>query len=117
MQEDHENCPPEFQMKVSGYQMRPLDRQTEEASKIEEFNGHKYLNRRGEWGQNLPPRLTIEGESPETGAKRKRPGKMAEIQDKERKNEPRRPRDDTETPESKHKEYMRKYSLKPRSGK
>ena len=42
---------------------------------------------------------------------------MAEIWDKERKDEPRRPRDDTETPESKHREYMRKYSLKPRSGK
>ena len=59
-------------MKVSRYQIKPLNRQAEEASKIKEFNGLKYLNRRGEWGQNLPPKLSLEENlDPKTGTKRK----------------------------------------------
>ena len=64
MSEDHRNETPNFQMKISGYQTRPLDRQTEEASRIEEFDGQKILNRRGEWGQNLPPKISVEGNDP-----------------------------------------------------
>merc|ERR1711954_56169 len=72
MCDDHQNQPHKFEMKVSGYQIKPLIRQAEEASKIEEFNGLKYLNRRGEWGQNLPPKLSLEENlDPKTGTKRK----------------------------------------------
>merc|ERR1711954_72665 len=72
MCDDHQNQPHKFEMKVSGYQIKPLNRQAEEASKIEEFNGLKYLNRHGERGQNLPPKLSLEENlDPKTGTKRK----------------------------------------------
>ena len=38
---------------------QPLHRQCEEAHLIEGFNGYKVINRKGEWGQNLPPKLEI----------------------------------------------------------
>ena len=69
---DHNGRQVEFEMTITGYQIRPLDRQTEEASKIEEFRGDKILNRRGEWGQNLPPKLSLEDED-KTNPKRKNP--------------------------------------------
>ena len=46
-----------FDMKVKSYHARPLQRQCEEAHQIISFKGHKILNRKGEWGQNLPPKL------------------------------------------------------------
>ena len=71
MSEDHKNEAPNFQMKDSVYQVRPIDRHIEEASNIEEFDGHKILNRRWEWGQNLLPKISVEGNDPGTGVKRK----------------------------------------------
>ena len=59
-QEYHLDEPPQFEFKVDGYQLRPLDRQVQEASNIEEFDGDLILNRDGEWGQNLPPKLCLE---------------------------------------------------------
>ena len=38
------------EFKVDVYQLRPLDRQCQEASNIEEFNGDLILNRHGERG-------------------------------------------------------------------
>ena len=53
--EDHQGETPEFQMKVLSFHNRPLSRQVEEAHLIDGFKGHKTMNRKGEWGQNLPP--------------------------------------------------------------
>ena len=39
-----------------------LMRQAHEAVLILRFEGHELLNRKGEWGSNLPPALIIEGE-------------------------------------------------------
>ena len=60
--EDHHGQDPWFEMKVKSVHDKPLHRQCEEAHLIENFSGQKIMNRKGEWGQNLPPRLTIEGE-------------------------------------------------------
>ena len=59
MLEDHPNVPYSYAMEVVSNQARPLSRQVEEAANIEFFRGHKILNRRGEWGQNLPQKLAI----------------------------------------------------------
>ena len=70
--EDHNTEEPQFEMKVSGYKLKPLERQAEEAAKLDEFTGLKFLNRRGEWGQNLPPKLALEENlSKSQGGKRK----------------------------------------------
>ena len=71
-QEDHGGETPMFQMKVVSYHSRPLSRQIEEAHLIDNFRGHKIMNRKGEWGQNLPPKLTIEGTETSKQTKRKR---------------------------------------------
>ena len=60
--DDHSGQDPWFEMKVKSVHDKPLHRQCEEAHLIENFSGQKIMNRKGEWGQNLPPRLTIEGE-------------------------------------------------------
>ena len=73
MCDDHQNQPHKLEMKVSGYQIKPLNRQAEEASKIEDFNGLKYLNRPGEGGQNFFQKLSLEENlDPKTGIKRKK---------------------------------------------
>ena len=51
------------------------------------------MNRRGEWGQNLPPKLTIEGqedrrEGPDVGSKRHSKEAQGGSQNKRRKGEP-----------------------------
>ena len=65
---------PHFEMKPVTYAASPLVRQCLEARMILD-NAHKNLmNRRGEWGQNLPPKLTIEDETgaEPVGAKRRK---------------------------------------------
>ena len=66
----------QFEMKVKSVHPGPLQRQCEEAHMIQTFSGDTILNRKGEWGQNLPPRLSIEDETYTAGAhtKRKRRG-------------------------------------------
>ena len=88
MDEDHIGAIPRFEMKVTGYQLRPIERQCEEASRIETFKGHKLLNRRGEWGQNLPPKLTLEGnlDSPD-GPKRKSDQKQVKTRSQSNENQ------------------------------
>ena len=56
-QEDHPDMEPDFRMKVLGVFKRPLQRQTKEGQLIADFKGGNLLNRKGEWGQNLPPQI------------------------------------------------------------
>merc|ERR1711954_427636 len=58
-EEAHKNQEPRFSMKVEGYYQQPLYRQTREGQLISDYQGGTLLNRRGEWGQNLPPKLEI----------------------------------------------------------
>ena len=51
---------PSFRMKVVSYHKTNLMRQATEATRIQMMEGGNLLNRRGEWGQNLPPKLVIE---------------------------------------------------------
>ena len=84
MDEDHIGATPKFEMKITGYQLRPIERQCEEASKIENFKGHKLLNRRGEWGQNFPPKFTLEGNlDSQDGQKRKSDQKQVRMKPQE----------------------------------
>ena len=47
-------------------------RQATEAHHIGLNAGNNVLNRKGEWGQNLPPKLVVEGtEEKQTGAKKR----------------------------------------------
>ena len=60
--EAHKGEPSMFKMEVVAYPRSNLQRQALEASMIQSKSaGTKLLNRRGEWGQNLPPQLTFEG--------------------------------------------------------
>merc|ERR1711954_446786 len=58
--EVHPDLPHNFVMEVKSFHEQPLDRQVEEAELIGSFEGN-LLNRKREWGQNLPPKLSIEG--------------------------------------------------------
>ena len=47
-------------MKILSSHRTPLSRQIEEGHRISSFKGEEILNRKGEWGENLPPRLVVE---------------------------------------------------------
>ena len=51
---------PNFQMKVVKQHDRPLSRQIHEGQQIANYKGDIIINRKGEWGNNLPPTLIIE---------------------------------------------------------
>ena len=67
---EHPDCEPDFRMSIVGVYRRPLQRQTKEGQLIEDFKGGNLLNRRGEWGQNLPPKFEIVTEQYTNGKKR-----------------------------------------------
>ena len=54
-------------MKVISSQRTPLSRQVEEGHRISSFKGKKILNRSGEWGENLPPKLVVEDRKQDDG--------------------------------------------------
>ena len=60
---------PRFQMRVISLQKSPLVRQLEEGQLINTYAGDIQPNRKGEWGNNLPPLITIE--DTKGGGKRK----------------------------------------------
>ena len=81
--EEHRGQQVSCRFKVIKYHDRPLQRQAHEGFLIANFKGHKILNGRGDWGQNLPPRIMMEqdfyeskrqaeAQSVETGVKRQR---------------------------------------------
>ena len=49
-----------------------LQRQSLEGHLIASTRGVTLLNRKGEWGQNLPPKLEVDSEGPKQGPKRRR---------------------------------------------
>ena len=59
--QDHPGIEKRFEMKILKFVDKNLYRQAEEGHRIQNFKGDKILNGRGDWGQNLPPRLEIEG--------------------------------------------------------
>ena len=62
-QKEHPNDPSTFSMEIVSYITRNMTRQATESVKIQLMSSTcDLLNRRGEWGQNLPPKLTIDGE-------------------------------------------------------
>ena len=65
MVEHHQEMHPEKQIKVSmqivSHQPKPLHRKTLEGILIGEHKGGTLMNRKGEWGQNLPPRFGVLG--------------------------------------------------------
>ena len=60
---------PNFKIEVKRFLKGNLVRQATEAALIQAEEGNNILNRRGEWGQNLPPRLHIEDTSGEEAKK------------------------------------------------
>ena len=58
--EEHRGQQVSCRFKVIKYHDRPLQRQAHEGFLIANFKGHKILNGRGDWGQNLPPRIMME---------------------------------------------------------
>ena len=64
-----EETEPRFRMKVERSVVGNLARQSLEGRKIGTFKGEYPLNSKGEWGQNLAPKLVLEGQE-ETGGKR-----------------------------------------------
>ena len=51
---------PSFTMKIIKQHARPLSRQIHEGIQIANFKGQILINRKCEWGCNLPPTLVIE---------------------------------------------------------
>ena len=67
--EDHSGQTPDFEMKIIGTPTSNILRQTGEYQHMLKYSElGNLLNRRGEWGQNLPPKLVMEEE--EKGGKR-----------------------------------------------
>ena len=44
-------------MKMVAKYFKPLERQTKEGQMVTDFKGKHIFNRRGEWGENIPPNL------------------------------------------------------------
>ena len=59
---------PEYKMKVEQVHKSTLSRQAAEGLAIDGFKGDILLNRKGEWGYNLAPSLSVEGQ--DQGGKR-----------------------------------------------
>ena len=51
-----------YEMKVTKVECRNLYRQAREGLQIETSKADTLLNSRGDWGQNLPPKLVVENE-------------------------------------------------------
>ena len=79
--EHHSGESPEFSMKLVEFSPFPLQRQAKEGHLITNFKGDVLMNRKGDWGQNLPPRLIVEGEEERTGGQRTR------VQERKKKEE------------------------------
>ena len=58
--EYHPNSDWSYGMKIVGTHKTPLPRQVHEGQLIGEYSGHRIINRKGEWGENLPPKLVLE---------------------------------------------------------
>ena len=79
--EIHEGRTPSFTMEVVQTFLRPLDRQVMEGVLIQSFKGDFLMNRRGEWGQNLPPQFTTATDDKVAGVARIQPQKRTAEED------------------------------------
>ena len=52
--DDHDGQTCAFKMKLLSKHLKPLERQCKEGLDISEYKEGKVMNRRGEWGENLP---------------------------------------------------------------
>ena len=50
----------QFKVEVMKRFVKPLERQIFEGHQIQNFKDGTIMNRKGEWGQNLPPKFTVE---------------------------------------------------------
>ena len=113
--EDDEDTSAHFQMSIVSTHPKPLQRQCQEAHLIQTFREGQLMNRKGEWGQNLPPKLTLADEDlekPGPIGKRKRGARMPqqdlqqEIETPQQPGETqrpyKRPRPNQDEPKSNH---------------
>ena len=65
--ENHQGQDWKFNMSVLKVFDTPLQRQANEGFQIANFKGDVLLNRKGEWGNNLPPKLVIDDSQETSG--------------------------------------------------
>ena len=83
-EEAHPGEPVRFSMEVIRKMKRPLDRKVLEGTLISESTPGSLINRKGEWGQNLPPKFgLLETESGSYGLKKRKSREEQEL-DKEK---------------------------------
>ena len=63
-------APPDFQFRLLGRHNTSLERQLKEALLIENENPNTVMNKKGEWGINLVPRLALEDQGEPLSRKR-----------------------------------------------
>ena len=68
MELEHPEETHNFSLKVVSVRKSPLVRQCKEGLLIGSFKGDLVLNRKGEWGNNLPPAMTMEDSRPKRKA-------------------------------------------------
>ena len=79
-EECHPNKEPEYAMKMVKTHRRPLYRQIHESILNDRFKGHTILNRKGEWGSNVPAKLGMGDEDPgQNPPGGKNQGKLGQI--------------------------------------
>ena len=66
-----------YTMRVVADHKTPLPRQVHEGQLIGDFKGQRIINRKGEWGENLPPKLIVEDWNETPGARK--PGKKEKF--------------------------------------
>ena len=59
IRDEHNGEPTNFKMKLVSKHFKPLERQCAEAIQINEYKEGMVMNRRGEFGENLPPDFGI----------------------------------------------------------
>ena len=75
--DDHQGETPEYSMRLLKTHGRPMYRQIHEGVLIDMFKGDTILNRKGEWGSNLPEKLRV-GDEEQNMVPGKRPWKDQE---------------------------------------
>ena len=78
--ESHQGQPVNFSMQVVRKIKRTLDRKVTEGTMIAESDPGTLINRKGEWGQNLPPKYgLLDVEDSSYGLKKKRDREEDEL--------------------------------------
>ena len=81
--DSHQGVEWRYTMKVTKVHDSALQRQVVEGFSIGNYKGDTLLNRKGEWGNNLPPRLIVEGASKErTATSSQRSSRSTKVQER-----------------------------------